>query len=914
MVKRELRNLDAVQLKSIETERKQEIAQLAREREQLKMREDELLSQVAKLEERIQKREMAFKKQKDQVEDYYEKNLNQKKDAHKNEQMHLAQYRGQRAARLKAQREKLEHDKAQLLAEMKKKGLDVASHTMSPTNKGGQKLSAYASSSGADHNGILKGFESNDSLSEKEELEKMVEHVNKQIGAETARLKKLKHDYAEEAQQDDADQIELDSDLKQLASGKMHQRNANSSLSDKASAFVNEVEKDIQDMLKTEDPSTSNQTSQQRKRAHERRAKLSMKLQDTVVDELDKMVAETDTGMVAPQVKTNQEPSSAMQRRTFSPNVNDSTGKKHMSRTDNADNDQNSMRQEYKESANPEYGQRRKQRGAGSYADNYTANNRPRAKTTDDPILAEIERLKQDYARSGSQDPRMLAEIQALERDYAVKQSQFPPGAQGGQYYQQAQYNQQQPPFQNPYAPQQYQAPMMGMPSMGAPMVGNMGMVGGMNPVLMQQQMMMQQQQQQLALERQRMEREMEEMMREREEDRFGAQRVQMQQMMAGLTSAIAGAGTSNDNALQQQLQAMAGGSQMMGGTKTSSGKQIIDEDALRQLAMLSQGPLKDSELYKLHMQHLSELTKTRLEMDKLEQQQTLLQMQKDLKRRQEEHEKDAEHELFMAEKRRQLRAARIQRILAKEMPGGAEGPEKFSTSYDPVSGLLIWFDFALGIPTRFRKLQLVYCFAIDTQVQTKPKALPVSDCEPDNNTHQKAIFGGTRKVSQVSIAPKTRVVMEIQSISGGPAASNAQMESIGWTALDFFVPEDPSNSNSRLVLNAGLHRLPLQRGSINWKSLGDVKLPTVPHITMFMRIVSASENGRAKIMSIEPSVVQHNYRYPNAIKGVPKGMRSGGVGAKGVKNRRAEMLARKKARLAASEYILLCDLPQRVL
>ena len=36
VVKRELRNLDAVQLKSIESERKQEIAQLAREREQLK--------------------------------------------------------------------------------------------------------------------------------------------------------------------------------------------------------------------------------------------------------------------------------------------------------------------------------------------------------------------------------------------------------------------------------------------------------------------------------------------------------------------------------------------------------------------------------------------------------------------------------------------------------------------------------------------------------------------------------------------------------------------------------------------------------------------------------------------------------------------------------------------------------------
>ena len=59
-----------------------------------------------------------------------------------------------------------------------------------------------------------------------------------------------------------------------------------------------------------------------------------------------------------------------------------------------------------------------------------------------------------------------------------------------------------------------------------------------------------------------KMEREMEEMMREREEDRFGAQRMQMQQMMVGLTSAIAGAGnaTNSGNALQRQLQPMPQG------------------------------------------------------------------------------------------------------------------------------------------------------------------------------------------------------------------------------------------------------------------------------------------------------------------------------------------------------------------
>ena len=54
-----------------------------------------------------------------------------------------------------------------------------------------------------------------------------------------------------------------------------------------------------------------------------------------------------------------------------------------------------------------------------------------------------------------------------------------------------------------------------------------------------------------------------------------------------------------------------------------------------------------------------------------------------------------------------------------------------------------------IGIPTRFRRLQLVYCFAIETQVQTKPKSLPPADCEPDSDQLQKSIFGGMRKVKK---------------------------------------------------------------------------------------------------------------------------------------------------------------------
>ena len=92
----------------------------------------------------------------------------------------------------------------------------------------------------------------------------------------------------------------------------------------------------------------------------------------------------------------------------------------------------------------------------------------------------------------------------------------------------------------------------------------------------------------------------------------------------------------------------------------------------------------------------------------------------------------------------------------------------------------------------------------------------PNNNQHPENNQLQKAIFGGTRKVSNVGMAPQTRVVMEVQSvIAGGGNSGQPRFESIGWTALDFF--SQSQNGNGRLELNSGLHRLPLQRGSIQW-------------------------------------------------------------------------------------------------
>ena len=142
---------------------------------------------------------------------------------------------------------------------------------------------------------MLKGFESGPNASQKEELDKMVEHISNTIGAETARLKQLKTEYSKNVQYDEADEILLDAELSQMGA-QQHLKNfkSTSALSDQASSFVNEVEKDIKQMVTNDGP--SNLTREQKKIEARRRTELAMKLQDTVVDELDKMVAETNVG------------------------------------------------------------------------------------------------------------------------------------------------------------------------------------------------------------------------------------------------------------------------------------------------------------------------------------------------------------------------------------------------------------------------------------------------------------------------------------------------------------------------------------------------------------------------------------------------------------------------------------------
>ena len=93
MIKRELRNLDAIQLKQIEVDRKEEIAKLARERAALKQREDDLMNEVTKLEQRLTGQEKKFRDEQVVVNDYFEKTKEKGESTTKREQLRLAQHR-----------------------------------------------------------------------------------------------------------------------------------------------------------------------------------------------------------------------------------------------------------------------------------------------------------------------------------------------------------------------------------------------------------------------------------------------------------------------------------------------------------------------------------------------------------------------------------------------------------------------------------------------------------------------------------------------------------------------------------------------------------------------------------------------------------------------------------------------------
>ena len=871
MVKRELRSLDAVQMKQLEQDRRAEIAQLARERNALKNREDDLMGEVKKLESRMQEQELKFRKQQNAVDQYFEKTKAAGKASTKHEQMQLAQHRGQRAAQLKEQRMMLIRKQKELKERANKMNVDVLD-TVSRVD--------------VDMNPSATAVENE----KRDELQQIVEEVEASLGAGHAKLTRMKADFKNDVRKQQEEHSIIEAQLGRLS------HNPHASMDEKFSVKAGEI---------LEDWVTNKQIEEDEDEI------MKTVAIGAIYDELDRVVDKTDIKNTSMRPARSRSPNlnQTSNSRGLSPspvritNRNESSTSKRRSQPqspttpkvartfdyddgNNGNNNSNNYN-DFNSSMNNRNNLNNSMNNLNNSMKNNNNNN-----NNNNQMYQELEALKRQYYSSNNRDPNILIQIQNMERQLNGMPNQMN-GTNRGMYNSMNMGNpyMQQQQQQTPMQYSQMQQPQVGFGNTGGMMMPPPNMMGMMPPqmqpmqyggggggnqmammMMMQQQAQQQQQQMQMQQlkqqeeENRRMQQEMEALMRMKDSSKVDYQRREFQKLMREMSNQVSALAHQPAPVIQQvgrprviqrerSLDTTGGGGETMSTT-------AVTEDALRALSMLP----KDSDLYKIQMQHLAAVTKVKFEMEELSQKQRLFELKQDLEKKKSEHEKELEHDEFMAEKRRQLRAARIQRILAKEMPGTDSGLREFSYEYDPNLGFTIFFDFTLNVPKRFTKLKCVYCFAVLQEQKTKIRALPVADCEPDADGLHQCVVGISRDIKKVPPIKGSRCIIEIQAVSDIPGERS---ESVGWCAVDLFILD--TDNQRKLILNAGMHKLPLQRGQVDFHLLDKQKLPTQKHISMFCKLCVAGDTEKFKNMSLDTVIAAPKYTYPSNILDVPK-------------------------------------------
>ncbi|GBG32008.1 Coiled-coil domain-containing protein 17 [Hondaea fermentalgiana] len=447
----------------------------------------------------------------------------------------------------------------------------------------------------------------------------------------------------------------------------------------------------------------------------------------------------------------------------------------------------------------------------------------------------EVDVLKEEYANLGMASPSLWHQIQLLEKQLGYRPSKRPP-------------IRIQVPAQPaaPWAgPHTYPSPTS-QAGLASPMV-TLGPASGF-----QQQ---QQQQQQVA-----------------------GEMVQLEQQQRVFTRTM--------ESLTRKLQALGGADPLPGamfGATASTGQRGGDGEKnklLEELSTLDMIP-RDSELYDIQVEHLKMITRMRIEMEELQQQQRVSAMKGNLEREQRELEKKAEFEERKLDQERELELAKLRRALARENVdmnwNGHSGPS--GKSYDAQAGFACYFDYATGIPKRFHMVRVVYCIYEDETVRSSVKALSACETEADTATRSTAVFATRKKFARIPAVETLRVVMELQCVQDGPQGRAYQ--SIGWTVLSLFQNGRPGSES--LCLNEGPHQLRFHRPPFKVTDIAGAIQPGADPddgaagepMHLFLRMVHMADIDVSMDFVIDPCVTQHLYKRWPPRKETKKGSSS---------------------------------------
>lgn len=278
-------------------------------------------------------------------------------------------------------------------------------------------------------------------------------------------------------------------------------------------------------------------------------------------------------------------------------------------------------------------------------------------------------------------------------------------------------------------------------------------------------------------------------------------------------------------------------------------------------------------EFHREAFEHDRRLAKLRHERELLEEEARLKTAREEAKRAAEEQRVKSEHDTWMREQKRKLVEARVQREVARNRAGSL-GITALPTAglpglpYDPGSGFVLFWDFAISLPWSTSRCVLVYAIYDGEKPVGSIKALPAAECEKDVKTGlTRCLLGARRQFLHLGPSDDLRMVVELQQaaapnadIAGGnmsranAPASAPKTTPLGWCSLPLFTPSG--------ALNAGFWRLQLLQPPISIAAArlaGDPSSPNAPplagsgQMSLCLRCALTADMERNAAFAIDP-------------------------------------------------------------
>mgnify|MGYP000882203550 FL=1 len=195
--------------------------------------------------------------------------------------------------------------------------------------------------------------------------------------------------------------------------------------------------------------------------------------------------------------------------------------------------------------------------------------------------------------------------------------------------------------------------------------------------------------------------------------------------------------------------------------------------DALR---MLSQVPI-GTELYRFKMEQFKELSTTRAEIEKIVQEQRLQKLRREFEKKRREEDRKYDNERFVDDWRKQIIATRLRKDLNQD---------RADRKYDPTEGLVIHWDYCLGVPKRTDYLQMVYGIYINGEEVYAPRMIEPHDCEVDTSQTNRCIIGESHHALDIPANSNALLIFELQSTTARESGKG-RVISYAWGQLDLF-------------------------------------------------------------------------------------------------------------------------------